>query len=71
MTHLFDVAQECLHVRWADLLQCQLIERLVALVGEEWQEKAERIAVTLLGLAREIALTDEVFEEEAADPGAQ
>jgi hypothetical protein len=71
MAHLLDMTQEALYVRCTELLHRQLVKGPVALASDEGQEKAQRIAVAPLCLAREITLTDEVLEEEAADPGTQ
>ena len=47
------------------------VDRLAGLGSGERQQECEGVPVTLLRVAGEIALGDDVFEQEPAQPGAE
>jgi hypothetical protein len=49
----------------------QAIHGLLPLLCNEGDEEAERIAVAALGIAREVAFLDHVFQQKASDPKSE
>jgi hypothetical protein len=54
-----------------EVTDVELIDLLVGLVGDEWHEQSQCIAVATLRISRKVTLAHEVFEEKAPYPWTQ
>jgi len=54
-----------------EVTDIELINLLVGLVSDEWDEQSQCIAVTALRISRKITLAYKVFEEKAPHPWPQ
>jgi hypothetical protein len=63
--------KELPNVFGTEVTDVELIDLLVGLVGDEWHEQSQCIAVTALRIPRKITLAHEVFEEKAPYPWTQ
>jgi hypothetical protein len=49
----------------------QAINGFSRLFGDKGQEQHERVAVTAVGVGRQVALADQLLQQETSDPGSQ
>jgi len=49
----------------------ETIDGLLLNLCGKWNEQAERVAVAMLGIAREITFSDDMFQQKASDPWAK
>jgi integrase/recombinase XerD len=67
-TVLLQIPQKRAHAGWREIIDRKAINWLPQCLAQERKQKDQRIAVTELGIAREIALFGDVFQEEPAYP---
>jgi hypothetical protein len=65
------MCKELQHMLGGEIAHGQPIHRLVQLSTDEWQKKAEGVAVALAGVPSQIAFGDDVFDQEAPEPWAK
>src|SRR5579859_413436 len=67
-TFLLQIPQKRAHAGWREIIDRKAINWLPQCFAQERKQKDQRIAITELGIAREIALCSDVFQEEPAYP---
>src|SRR5258708_29000723 len=68
-TRLLQVLKEQSHLLGCDIADGKLIDVFVKFGGDEWKHQGQRVTVTSLRIAREVAFTHQMFKEKAAHPG--
>ncbi len=68
---ILEIVEELAHVPGREVLHRDPFDWLAGLGADERQQECEGIAVALLCVAGEVALGDDVFGQEAAQPGAE
>jgi hypothetical protein len=68
---LLAMCKELQHMLGGEIAHGQPIHRLVQLSTDEWQKKAEGVAVALAGVPGQIAFGDDVLDQEAPEPWAK
>src|SRR3989337_1151750 len=51
------------------MLNSQLVYRFTGFGRNKWEQQSQCITITCLGVAREISLANQVFQQKTADPG--
>ena len=68
---ILDMVEELSHAPGREIVHREPLDRLTGLGADERKKEREGVAVTLLRVAGEVALGDDVFGQEAAEPGAE
>ena len=68
---ILDMVEELSHAPGREIVHRKPLDRLTGLGADEREKEGEGVAVTLLRVAGEVALGDDVFGQEAAEPGAE
>jgi hypothetical protein len=68
---VLDFLQEGSNLVGREVFNPEPIDRPPDGLGHEGQEQTKRVTVALLRVAGEVALADEVFQQEAPDPRAE
>src|SRR5712692_2687579 len=68
---LLDVPKKATHHVRRHLSDDELVDGPLVRIGHKRNQEAQRVAIAVLRVAREIALDDEVLDQKAADPTAQ
>ena len=68
---ILEMVEELAHAPCREILHRDPFNRFAGLAAYERQQEDEGVAVALLRVAGEVALGDDVFGQEAAQPGAE
>ena len=67
----FQIGEKLKHARGCQVAQREAVDRLAGLGADERQQQGEGVPVALLRVGGEVALGDDVFGQEAAQPRAE
>ena len=68
---VFDLSKKLPHALGRDVDDRQTIDRHVRLGADERDDQRQRVSITALRVAREIALVDQMLQEKAANPRSE
>ena len=68
---VLEMVEELPHAPGREILHREPLDRFAGLGADERQQEGEGVAVALLRVAGEVALGDDVFGQEAAEPGTE
>ena len=68
---ILDMVEELSHAPGREIVYREPLDRRAGPGADEREKEGEGVAVTLLRVAGEVALGDDVFGQEAAEPGAE
>ncbi len=71
LTPLLQVVKKQPDVLGRDVIDLKLIDCFVDVVGDKREQQHEGVAVTALGIPRQIPLAHQMFQEKAPDPRAK